>query len=1689
MSRKKSSSRRGSSSSSRRSGAASARGGKSAGGRNENNDSARNSRASPGPSSKAPYVPAVSPLSHTSEGPDLSAVSDPSMVVLLKLLSKKDETTKSKALEDLQVKITGLEDVEDIVLAAWIRLYPRLSTDISVGVRRFAHIVHGIISQKSGKKVARHMSEIVGPWLAGLYDSDRGSARAAGESLNAVFSTQEKIRNVWAACQPDILDYCSSVIENETVKSLSDERQFSSDEAESKFARVIATCVHTVAHLISSFSPDLVVTSQLPSEEIEKQSEKYEGLFGKSHLWEFGSYDDPYLRRSIYKLVRTGLSLAIADGLIGFILLNLEVVANTLMVKALLSPQTGSVGELLDAILDLTSHTYKAWISVTPPRQKTPLSLVIEFIKRGSQGGSPEYWHRVSKMITLMPREILPKDVGGVTELIESILDGLWGGPEPRSHVTAAWSAYFRVCYHMMATGEVDTQDEVTAYLLRDALYPVFEGFLLRNAENARYKLPYFGAEICAAGIAMAGEMADAQIANLVAMEVWEKVGGSIMENINPDAVQGADSPGDRASRWRKWVDFSAEILKRDSNYVVDHVKQSIVKTLQLSLDRVIREKGENVEITSLLESLLVQCPGVLKIEEVKKSVALFFADHASELMSSPSWKHVLSGLIACARKAAGEESFRGAWDKNIRALLVPSLGKGRREAAVIQLLRSTPTMLQGKLPFVQELDTYVVSKVRESVSTDNTVGWEMMRAAMTSPGTVISEAAVTTMFIELSSNFSSEEEDRTVRVLEQLRLVSKEALAEFSRSESGVEFLSTLLVLTGSPSDEIANAAGRLNKILEKELSNSSGALVSSLLDALLESVLEPKDSDPGLNFLAERAHDLVHRAPEDERIALAEKVLFNEDQWRTSLSPFLRRAPKLSLAVSNPIGGAVFLVKDLQNDVSSGEIVRDLDGLSRVLRMAVFIVEFLKTMGIPERKDGKTTDILKGIPDGSRATLLRYLMLVSVLANDNITIRESNDLWNQYSSGMETEMLEFVFESQRLFIESLKDEPEPVAGGVDSLPGYISRLLDYLMDMSKQETPEGFYSARILETVISTLSEDRKFSSEQSQSWLKSIDIRKGQEIHRSAALLTGLGESLEHTKEAERLRNGLASDITGIVASRAGEVGLRKIVLLNAALPKPGQDILPLPQQRAIFLIKHLLSWFEDEAFAVNPSYSVIAEASKAITTVLPVVKELYGEHWELLCEFVANCWEMCTTVEEVDLPVIFASLKLFQALKSLHKVNDDFEDAWNGQADAMQTSLMRLLRCSRVGDEHDQPRSLCNSLLARLTKGINLKYIGSPEETYSLLNVPSRSIQEAAFEVLHRHIPSVQEEVSVEAALSREENFELSLPQELLSLVMEPPACDEALELDSERGMSWSLRGYLLAWILIFDHFENSSFRVRTAYVEALRDADFLAPLFNYTFDILGHSRGKPIDASKLPFETYTLDSSLEDSTDSAREVHWLLTHIYYLALRHTPSLVKRWWTECKSRQRVLAVEEFTERYMSPLLIERELSSVQAWIQSHSGGGEDEEMAVKILKALTIEVTATYPIDDQHMEIRVRIPPTFPLRQVEVEGVRRVGLTEKDFRKMQLASQTVINFQSASIIDGLTLFRKNMALHFEGVAECAICYSIVAVTPDRRLPSKACSTCRNKFHGTCLFKWFKSSNSASCPLCRTAFSLYS
>jgi len=122
----------------------------------------------------------------------------------------------------------------------------------------------------------------------------------------------------------------------------------------------------------------------------------------------------------------------------------------------------------------------------------------------------------------------------------------------------------------------------------------------------------------------------------------------------------------------------------------------------------------------------------------------------------------------------------------------------------------------------------------------------------------------------------------------------------------------------------------------------------------------------------------------------------------------------------------------------------------------------------------------------------------------------------------------------------------------------------------------------------------------------------------------------------------------------------------------------------------------------------------------------------------------------------------------------------------------------------------------------------------------------------------------------------------------------------------------------------------------------------------------------------------------------------------------------------------------------------------------------------------------------MELLIRLPPAFPLGIPEIEGIKKIGFTDNRWKRLKLASLAVIMLQGGTVIDAVMLFRKNVSSHFAGVEECAICYSIVG--QEKMLPGKKCATCSNKFHAGCLFKWFRTSGSNTCPLCRSPWLFY-
>ncbi len=407
---------------------------------------------------------------------------------------------------------------------------------------------------------------------------------------------------------------------------------------------------------------------------------------------------------------------------------------------------------------------------------------------------------------------------------------------------------------------------------------------------------------------------------------------------------------------------------------------------------------------------------------------------------------------------------------------------------------------------------------------------------------------------------------------------------------------------------------------------------------------------------------------------------------------------------------------------------------------------------------------------------------------------------------------------------------------------------------------------------------------------------------------------------------------------------------------------------------------------------------------------------------------------------------------------------------------------LIYCYRTAlpDESHQPRKILNELLARMVTKIPLDLRKDTAALYPVLASDSVALQTAAFKIMHQHIPAQQEQVSFDRALSKD--FKTQLPEELLSLILAAPSLDALAEASFERTMPPSLRTYLMSWKLVFDHWTNSSFNVKGDYVASLKEGTYLNDLLKLTFDILINARSKPIDASKFNIESYTPNT--EESPE--RETHWLLIHLYYLALKHLQTLTRNWWRDSTSRQTMLAVESWTEKYILRLIIASELSTVSAWAPSQATA--DAPLNIKVSPSAR-EITASIPVDEQNMQIAIHLPPTYPLARATVDSVHRVGVDEKKWRSWLITTQGVINYSNAdsgeggNLIDGLLAWRKNVTATMKGQTECAICYSVVG--SDGQLPSKRCGTCKNMFHGACLYKWFKSSNSSSCPLCRNAF----
>eukprot|EP01087_Luapelamoeba_hula_P013884 TRINITY_DN4004_c0_g1_i5.p1 TRINITY_DN4004_c0_g1~~TRINITY_DN4004_c0_g1_i5.p1 ORF type:complete len:859 (+),score=105.27 TRINITY_DN4004_c0_g1_i5:1211-3787(+) len=379
-------------------------------------------------------------------------------------------------------------------------------------------------------------------------------------------------------------------------------------------------------------------------------------------------------------------------------------------------------------------------------------------------------------------------------------------------------------------------------------------------------------------------------------------------------------------------------------------------------------------------------------------------------------------------------------------------------------------------------------------------------------------------------------------------------------------------------------------------------------------------------------------------------------------------------------------------------------------------------------------------------------------------------------------------------------------------------------------------------------------------------------------------------------------------------------------------------------------------------------------------------------------------------------------------------------------------------------HETVRNIGSPIILQRVNEIK----GASAELYDLLNGKSLAVQKTAYRLLLHWITFSGKTLSMES-VPREQDEKESEKE----AVVEPPLDKELrrwVEADilSSIDQRTPVVGYWLAWSLIFDLLTVVSSPVRTSLITYLRQSGVFAHLLSSIFAF--------VDLQvKLTPEDITTFKIVDVVAWDQRTIQCYITHLYLRALAAAPVLVRLWWADECDRSTAALVEKYTTAFVSPILADNELAAVSTYEAT------DENFKVRAIP-LAREVVATYEKDEMHMSIVLRLPPSYPLRTVEIECKKKMGLSDSQWRKWVLSMTTLFLTQDASVLDAILLWKQNLDKHFEGVESCPICYSIFHIT-DSSLPKLSCKTCHNKFHSACMYKWIRVSHNTECPLCKS------
>jgi len=695
-----------------------------------------------------------------------------------------------------------------------------------------------------------------------------------------------------------------------------------------------------------------------------------------------------------------------------------------------------------------------------------------QFLKKGSQTGPQQFWTRLVDLLRAIPKDILPTAAPDAARLLSAMHDGITKKDESRINLETAYGAYLETTG--LVCSFLSSSDQST--LLEELLLPVIIQHLRPSSDTSMWSIPQAATHLVVKSMAV-GTMPD------ILENKWPEYTKQLINDMKISAPeQSKDYRKSQDALIQQALKFALlqkqALQKEGCEKLRSTFHQTCISVTHEALSIVKNRNGKPYGVAGMAAELLYHNRElVLQDATIADELEKFADSELPTLVISPS----ASFLVDILYSLSDLPTFQNAWTASLKNIL-EAPEPNRRVTALEALLTSPRIPKAFDLALSdRELQGYIKSNVQSAL--EGSVDWDTFHRVLQSPSKILATGTVDEILSSMTHSLSLEQQAPfALQGLRQIVRQNPSILKDFLSTPGGSTLLQSLLLASESSNEGISQAAASVNSSIQTVLTAGSDTK-QSVYDLIQQGLKEATPTSVSVETLIELAKQLVNPGSSWEE---ASGAFPNAAVWAEALAPLLNGTPKASLAITNPLSSAVYLVQQPESATRSERLACDADGYSAAYRMTQYVTRLFKD------NDSFSLEL---VPSEIREVIVQHIALTVQLADDNLGLAGANGLWLDYNQDVEADAASFIADAHALIKRDLKQRQETRA--TESEYSLLPWAAELLSKIEPEATARSYYTARAYSVLIADAIEALGWQNSQTtqiQELLKPIQRSRG-------------------------------------------------------------------------------------------------------------------------------------------------------------------------------------------------------------------------------------------------------------------------------------------------------------------------------------------------------------------------------------------------------------------------------------------------------------------------------------------------------------------------------------------------------------------------------------------------------------------